>query len=259
VLWPAEGEDLCSLSGHWRILQLVKGNRYSLDDSLVAYRATVVGRSNGTRRALDIGCGIGSVLMMVAWQLRDAEVTGVEAQEVSVGLARRSLAYNGIEDRVRVHHGDLRDEQLLAGLGEFDLVTGTPPYLPLGTGVVSSKDQCGPCRFEYRGGIEHYCRAAALTMAPGGRFVVCHAAPAADRVEKAATSADLTILSKQDVIPRRGRQPLVSVYVMAHGGEVAPGTGGTPLELAEPLVVRDSEGRRTPDYLEVRDFLGMPP
>jgi hypothetical protein len=51
---------------------------------------------------LDLGCGIGSVLLMVAWGLPGVASCGVEAQEVSLGLARRSILYNGVADRVQV-------------------------------------------------------------------------------------------------------------------------------------------------------------
>ena len=41
-----------------------------------------------------------------------------------------------------------------AGIERADLVTGTPPYLPVGSGPESTRVQCGPCRFEHRGGID---------------------------------------------------------------------------------------------------------
>jgi tRNA1(Val) A37 N6-methylase TrmN6 len=40
---------------------------------------------------LDLGCGIGSVLLMLAWRFPDAAVVGVEAQALSLDLARRSI------------------------------------------------------------------------------------------------------------------------------------------------------------------------
>ena len=76
--------------------------------------------------------------MMLAWKLEHAAVTGVEAQELSIGLARRSLAYNGLEDRVRVHHGDIRDPSLSLTDHPFEFITGTPPYFQTSDGVVSS-------------------------------------------------------------------------------------------------------------------------
>ena len=65
--------------------------------------------SDGPARCLDLGCGIGSVLMMVAWQFPNATCLGVEAQTLSASMARRSLQYNGADDRVKVILKDLRE------------------------------------------------------------------------------------------------------------------------------------------------------
>ncbi len=257
-LWPGPGEDLCHLTGDWRIFQRLEGHRYSLDDLVTAWYALDGVRGRPVARAADLGCGIGSVLMMVAWGRPEARVVGVEAQPLSAGLARRSLRYNGAADRCEVRGGDLRDPAMTPEGAVFDLVTGTPPYIPLGHGTVSAREQCGPCRFETRGGVEGYCEAAARLLAPGGRFAVCESAGQTRRVELAAREAGLTVLSRRDVVPREGRQALLSVYRMARADEVAAGADGAPLQIEAPLVVRDRAGRWTPDFLKVRADMGMP-
>ncbi len=249
-LWPGEGEDLCYLTGDWRIFQRLDGHRWSLDDLVTAWYGAEAVATRGVSRHADIGCGIGSVLMMIAWRFPAASSMGVEAQTLSAGLARRSVAYNGAEARVEVRDGDLRDPESLPA-GVFDLVTGTPPYIPIGHGTVSDKEQCGPCRHEMRGGIEDYCLAAARLMSADGRFAVCESAPQVERVGRAAEAAGLTILRRRDVVPRVGRQALFSVYVMARGGG--------PSMVEPPLVVRDRDGARMPDYAGVRAAMGMPP
>jgi tRNA1Val (adenine37-N6)-methyltransferase len=253
-LWPATGEDLCFLTGEWRIFQRLNGHRYSLDDMVTAWYAIQAVQGREVRRAADIGCGIGSVLMMVAWALPEVPMVGVEAQELSMGLARRSLRYNGAASRVEVRWGDLRDPAMLPEGRVFDLVTGTPPYIPPGDGVMSEKEQCAPCRFELRGGVEDYCATAARVLAPQGRFVVCHAAGQRQRVLDAGKLAGLSTLRFRDVIPRDGRNPLLAVFVMAHADEVT-----TPTVEEPPLKVRDPSGARTPEYLDIREAMGMPP
>ncbi len=253
-LWPEEGEDLCFLTGYWRIFQRQKGHRYSLDDLATAWYATQAVKGHTLTRAADIGCGIGSVLMMVAWSFQDLPMIGVEAQELSMGLARRSLRYNGADHRVEVRHGDLRDPDMVPEGPVFDLVTGTPPYIPVGDGVMSEKDQCAPCRFELRGGIEEYCLTAARLLAPGGRFVVCQGATQHERVVLSAQEAGLAILSWRTVVPRHGKDPLFTVFAM---GKLEEHEGVEPVE-EPPLVVRNAEGKWTPDYLKMRADMGMP-
>lgn len=254
-LWPAEGEDLCHLTGAWRIFQRTGGHRYSLDDTATAWYALRAAKGREIRRHLDLGCGIGSVLLMVVWGLDpEVESRGIEAQELSHGLAERSIAYNGVDHRVQALRGDLRDASMLPAEPKFDLVTGSPPYIPIGDGVMSEKEQCAPARFELRGGIEDYCQAAARWMAADGQFIVCHAAPQRQRVIDAGAAAGLTVTRFKEVVPRAGRSPLLTLFAMRFAAE----GDGPPVE--EPsLVVRDEAGTRTADYTQLRNDMGMPP
>ena len=249
---PRSEEDLCHLSGDWRILQRRDGHRWSLDDLVTAWFATVHAPA-APARILDLGCGIGSVLLMLAWRYPTATVCGIEAQELSVDLARRSIAWNGVEHRCEVRHGDLRDLPALDGLGRFDLVTGTPPYLVPGAARESARPQKGPCNFQHRGGIDAYCRAAAHVLAPGGVFVACDQAAPEPRMRRAAREAGLVVTYEMAVVPRAGKPPLFDVFCMQRGTVVdAP-------RVLPALVVRDARGARTPACHALRADMGLPP
>ena len=166
--WPAPGEDLCWLAGDWRILQRLDGHRWSLDDLVTAWLAARDCPAPPAR-ALDLGCGIGTVLLFLAWRFPSARLVGVEAQEVSFELARRSLAWNGVEARVELRHADFRAPAAFPDGGVFDLVTGTPPYFPPGSGRESDHVQRAPCRFEHLGGIEDYCCSPPRRASPWAR------------------------------------------------------------------------------------------
>jgi tRNA1Val (adenine37-N6)-methyltransferase len=279
-LWPDADEDLCWLAGDWRILQRTEGHRFSLDDLVTAHFAACIGAGSagagvpgpvteslqtfGTKatsgplgtcptRILDLGCGIGTVLLLMAWRFPTARVLGIEAQTMSAALARRSIAWNGVDDRCEVVSGDLRDTTALQSQPPFDLITGTPPYFPRGTGLESDQVQRGPCRFEHRGGIEDYAAAAARLLRPGAAFVACAAGTQTDRVNAAATTASLVVDRLREVVPRAGKAPLLIVFSMRHRGEA---TKAAP---EPPLVVRDATGRRTDEFVALRADMGMPP
>ena len=252
-LGPGPGEDLCYLAGDWRILQRVDGQRWSLDDLVTAWLAAEEAHAAPAASLLDLGCGIGAVLMLLAWRFPQARGVGIEAQAVSVDLAQRSLAWNGAADRCAVVHGDLRDPAVLRPGAAFDLMTGTPPYLRPGTATPSARMQHGPAHLELRGGIEAYCLAATRWLAPGGRFVACAAAAQLRRVSEAATAAGLHLTRRRDVIPRAGKPALFSVHVMR------PGRSASEPALDPPLVVRDAAGQRTPAFRALRERMGMPP
>jgi len=249
-LEPAEDEDLCLLTGDWRIFQKQVGHRWSLDDLVTAWIACRRRDPARAIRALDLGCGLGSVLLMVAWKLPHAEVWGIEAQADRAAMGRRSIAYNGAGERCRILDGDLRElSEAQLGAARFDLVTGTPPYFPRGTGTESHKPHALACRFEVRGGVEEYLETAQRWLAPGGEIVVCTAALERERVSHACSELGLGVVEHWDIVPREGKDVLVMVDVVA----------AAPANVTHhTLTVRDRARAWTPAFRTVRTEMGIP-
>lgn len=249
-----EGETRDFLCGHYRIFQYAKGHRYSTDDVLTAWYATVC--APRVDRACDIGSGIGSVAMVTAWRLPGARFTTVEAQEISIRLARKSVRYNGLEDRFTLHHGDLRDSSLLADEGPFDLVTGSPPYWPAGTATEAEHPQAIPARIEIRGSVVDYAHAAARLLAPGGLFVFVFPTAQLDRALGAINGAQLKLIRRRDVVFKEGEPPLITLFAAARAEDIPP----TYEALVEaPLVIRGRDGSVPREYSAIRMSFGFPP
>jgi tRNA1Val (adenine37-N6)-methyltransferase len=261
-LVPAEGESLDMLSGEWRIFQRKDGHRYSTDDLLCAWFGAEACASRGISvdRALDLGSGIGSVAMMVAWKHPDARLVAVEAQAISADLFARSLRYNGAADRIDLRRGDLRDESIVPERSAFDLVTGSPPYFDEADGVVSVLPQRGPCRFEQRGGVEGYALAGARALAPSGVMAIVHTWAARDRIAAAARVAGLDVVATRPVVLREGREPHLGLYELCHARANAAERPREPSPRA-PLVIRDGDARRSrsAEYARARAWMGFPP
>lgn len=240
-----DSETFDRLAGDWRIWQLRRGHRFSADDLFTAWLATTL--APGAVRACDLGAGIGSVGLMTLWRLPpEATLVAVEAQEVSHLLCRRTLQDNGLTHRVDARLGDLRDPGVLPETG-FDLVTGSPPYIPLGKGVVSPVPQRAACRMELRGSIADYARTAARVLGPDGWFVVCFAAQD-PRGEAAIADAGLHLRVRQDVRFRADQAPLITVFGARH----EPG----PVDRRPPFPIRDEAGEWTEAYFALRRWMG---
>lgn len=235
-----------ALTASFRLLQRRRGHRFSVDDLATAWEA--VHAAPAARTFLDLGCGVGSVLLMVAWRLGEARGFGIEAQDVSFPLAQRNVRENGLEARVDVMHGDLRDVTRSWTHGPCELVTGTPPYLPVGTASASPDPQRAAARLELRGGVEDYLAAAARVLAPGGVVVVCADGRAPERVLRGAAAAGLAPRRRVDIVPRAGRGVLFSVWTCAHES--------ARIEHAE-VVMRDASGARTEASRAMRRTFGL--
>jgi tRNA1Val (adenine37-N6)-methyltransferase len=243
------GEEITldALTGRWSIVQRAKGHRHSTDDVLTAYHALRHGPR--TDRALDLGTGIGTVGLLTLWGLGpDARLTCVEAQSVSFALLRENLAMNDLEGRVEAIHGDLRAVRHRA---PFALVTGSPPYFDVRAGVVPADAQKAHARFELRGTVHDYARAARAAMGDGqdARFVFCFPSAQRARGMAAAQEAGMSVVAWRDVIPREGRAPLFTLYACR--------VGAHPECEEAPLIVRDALGAHTEELRAVRRGFGF--
>ena len=245
--------SLDALTADVSVFQRTKGHRFSSDDVVTAWVAMQVCPT--PRTVLDLGCGLGSVLLHLAWSAPDATLVGVEAQECSFALAVRNIAHNHLGDRVAVHLGDLRAPEIVASLGDpFELVTGTPPYFPVTTATEAMDVQRAYARIEFRGGMEAYLDAGAHLLAPDGWLVVCGDADADGRVERAAQQMSLAIHRRDVVVPRAGRAPLFAVWALRHSD--ANASAVVPEE--RTVTMRDADGARTADARALRAFSGFP-
>jgi tRNA1(Val) A37 N6-methylase TrmN6 len=251
-------ETLDAISGHFRLFQLRDGHRFSTDDILTAWYGTTWCPT--ARTALDLGSGIGTVGMICAWRLPGAKFVTVEAQSDSVALAHKSARYNGLESRYEIRAGDFRAPEILRAAEKFDLVTGSPPYFPLGAGIESGHPQKLACRFELRGTIADYCATAAKHLAPGGLFacVFPHEPAQLARVTAAANDSSLVIVRKRPVVFREGDPPLVALFGMMRADDLPQWFRGQTW--TEPdLVIRARDGKIHPEYSAVKLAIGFPP
>ena len=160
--WPRPGEDLVHLSGDWRLLQLARGHRWSLDDLATAwFAAGAVRRAAGAaarsrlrhrRRAVAAGVALpGGARSSASRHRRQASP-----------WARRSITRGTAPSRA-ARSSPATCAPLPAPAGRFDLVTGTPPYLPPGTGTRPARARRDRLPLRGAGSIESYCVAAATT------------------------------------------------------------------------------------------------
>ncbi|MEE2828513.1 MAG: methyltransferase domain-containing protein [Myxococcota bacterium] len=243
-LEPGPGESLDRLVGDLHLLQRARGHRSATDDVLAAWIASR--ECPDALRVLDLGCGHGTVTLLLSELLPQAQFVSVEVQPVSADLARRNIRLNRLEARVDLVEGDLRALDLPM---RFDLVTGTPPFIPPGSGVLPRDPQRAAARFELRGGIEDYLVAARRHLAPGGVVSLLMDAYQDDRCVAAFDEAGLALHSVTLALPRVGQPPRFRGYVggVEEGGPTRHST----------LTVREADGSYTAEMLELRRQIGF--
>lgn len=188
---------------------------------------------------------------MTAHQLRPKQSIGVEAQAQSATMALRSV--QELPDDappIQILHQDLRE----VDVPKADLITGSPPYFPIGTGVPSPDPQRFACRFETRGGVEAYCEAAARLLQPEGLFTLVFIAREAERVSAAAAQAGLVECARSFWKTREDNpDAFLSVHAFCHPG--SPYATQSPEKILG--AVRAVNGDYTDAYKEVRRLMSL--
>lgn len=247
---------LDSLSGTYKIYQLTQGHRFSTDDLLVAWYARRWAKS--ASRILDLGSGLGTVSTILAWVYPKAQIVTVEAQKESVQLARKSASLNQLDLRVEIREGDFRDAGVLIPSERFDLITSSPPYFGLTTGVHSSHPQKQACRFEMRGSILDYCQVAANHLEPeGSLFSVFPIQPEFQlkKLQEAGRNSGLSVRRMRPVCLKEGTEPMLAVIEFAKQPDSTQEKVQSILEPA--LIIRRKNGEVHPEYEEAKALIGF--
>ncbi len=240
--------SISGLTGPLRIFQRMRGHRHSIDDALTAWYA--LQKHPDAVRYLDLGAGVGTVGMIVLWGLADqAELVCIEAHEPSYALLQANLECNRLLARATAIHGDFRE---FTANSKFDLITGSPPYFPCDTGLLPKDMQKAYARFELRGHVGDYARAARRHLRDDGVFVYCFAHRQKQRSLDLVMCEGLHIHSCRDVIPTLSKQPLFSVYCAGLQGT------GPPVQ-EPPLIVHWPDGRYSPEMLRIQATRGFGP
>jgi tRNA1Val (adenine37-N6)-methyltransferase len=239
-------QDDAGAAAGWLIAQRKDGHRHSVDDVLTAWYALQV--SPPVAEHLDLGTGIGTVGLLTLWGMGPAaRLACVEAQEISYRMLQSNLDANGLRSRVDCSRGDLRD---LALGRKFPLITGSPPYFPPGSGVLPQDSQKAHARFELRGDVGDYAKAALSHLGDDGWFVLCFPTPQKRRALDGIAAAGLKVVRLRDVIPRETLPPLFTLFACRHVGDFE-----TLVEA--PLTVRLASGRLTEAMAGVRRLFGF--
>ncbi len=128
------------------------------------------------QKVCDLGTGSGIIPILITAKNSGTTAVGVELQEYQVDMATRSVLHNGMQDRVQIIHGDIRDGRKLLGSGVFDVVVSNPPYGILGTGDMKESSGIARSRYEITVNLEQIIRTASEIVKFGGKVYIINKA-----------------------------------------------------------------------------------
>ena len=166
-----EGERLDDLHRNgYHIIQNEKKFCFGMDAVLLSGFAKV----KEGEKVLDLGTGTGIIPILLEAKTAGKHFSALEIQEESADMARRSVAYNGLEQKIDVVCGDIKEASNLFGAASFDVVTCNPPYMNNQHGLKNPDLPKAIARHEVLCTLEDVVREAAKVLKVNGRFYMVH-------------------------------------------------------------------------------------
>ena len=125
-------------------------------------------------RALDLGTGTGIIPLLLSAKTEGIHFTGLEIQEESADMARRSVALNGLEEKLEIVTGDIKDASARFGASSFDVITTNPPYMIGDHGLKNDNEAKTIARHEILCDLEDVLRESSRILKTHGRFYMVH-------------------------------------------------------------------------------------
>ena len=208
--------------------------RYGVDAVLLSWFA----RANAGERVLDLCTGTGVVPILMTAKTEAASFAALEIQEEVADMARRSVRLNGLEDKIRVVHGDVKEASGLFGGSSFDVITVNPPYLADGGGLRSPDRSRAVSRHDILCTLEDVLRESAGILRPGGRFYMVHRP---FRLTEILSGMDRYGMSPRRLVMVYPRITSEAALVLVEGVR----GGKTEIRAEAPVILQEEDGSET--------------
>lgn len=166
-----DGERLDDLyRNHYKIIQNTKKFCFGMDAVLLSGFTMV----KEGERALDLGTGTGIIPILLEAKTKGKQFCALEIQEESAEMARRSVIINGLQEKINIVTGDIKEASGIFGAASFDVVTTNPPYMTGKHGLVNPDLPKAIARHEILCTLEDVVSEGSKVLRPGGRFYMVH-------------------------------------------------------------------------------------
>ena len=198
-------------------------------------------------RVLDLGTGTGIIPILLAAKTKAAHLTGLEVQADSADMAGRSVALNGLEEKINIVTGDIKGADKLFHAASFDVITCNPPYMIGAHGLKNPEDAKAIARHEILCTLEDVISQAAKLLVPGGRFFLVHRPFRLAEIIVTLTKYRLEPKRMRLVYPFADKDPNMVLLEAVRGGRPR-------MTVEKPLIVYSEPGVYMPEIYEVYGY-----
>ena len=230
------------LAEELRIIQSPSVFSFSLDAVLLA-KFTYVPIRQGT--IVDLCSGNGVIPLFLSARTK-AKIIGVELQPRLADMAKRSVAYNQLDEQIDIQEGDVKIIPKQLGIEKFDVVTCNPPYFPAHEASDKNlKEHLAIARHELHLTLDEAVQSASQLLKQGGKAAFVHRPGRLLDIVTAMRANRLEPKRIRFVYPKEGKEANTLLIEGIKDGK-------PDLKILPPLFVYDEKGEYTE---EVREML----
>ncbi len=195
-----------------QIIQSDSQYRFTTDAVLLANFV----RDLSGKTCVDLGTGSAVVAVLVAAKKNPKHVYAVELQPQLADMARRTVAYNNLTDKITVLCEDMR--QCRKDIGSVECVVCNPPYRRAGSGEKQLASHIALCRHEVAITLKEVIETASGLLNTGGAFYMVHQMSRLAEIICLCRDSAMNVKQVLPVCSRKGHDPnLVLVRAVRSG------------------------------------------
>lgn len=232
-------ETLDDLQNGYYIIQKNNGFRFGIDAVLLSDFA-----KSATGKVIDLCTGTGIIPLLLSAKSKAEHIDAVEIQEEIAEMAKRSVAYNLLENKIDIKCADLKDAEKIYGKSVYDVVTVNPPYMRTGSGLLNETDGKTISRHEIKCTLEDVIKTSQALLKPHGKLFMVHRPSRLADIFSLMRKYKLEPKIMRLIAPQEGKEPNM---VLICGIKSAK----SDLKIIPTLFVYDNEGRYTKEIDEI--------
>ncbi|MFA7561116.1 MAG: tRNA1(Val) (adenine(37)-N6)-methyltransferase [Candidatus Izemoplasmatales bacterium] len=228
--------DLLAYDG-LKIYQTENDFRFSLDSLLLGDFVEIKLR---TKKIIELGCGTGAVLLYLSLKTK-AELIGVDIQNDSLNLAKKSIDYNDLDQQISLINHDVKKLTEIFKPSQFDIVVSNPPFFKFDdSSFINQKSSLSLSRHEIDLTFNDVVEATKKILKTNGRFTFIHRADRLEDIIASLSKNDFAVKRMKFVFTKQNKPAMMVLIEASNNGK----SGG--LKVLPPLYVYDENG----DYTE---------
>lgn len=196
---------------------------------------------------LDLGTGTGIIPLLMEARYHCEHLTGLEIQEESADMARRSVAMNSLSERIDIVTGDIKEADSMFKSASFDCITCNPPYMIGQHGLTNPNEPKAIARHELLCTLEDVVRQAAKLLKPGGHFFLVHRPFRLPEIMTTMSQYRLEPKRMQLVYPYVDKEPNMVLLEATRGGKPR-------MTVEKPLIVYKNPGEYMPEIYDIYGY-----